>query len=180
MKKAPTRKEHSILDFLDETLKNLPEDAERERVIKSLDAIIGYFQDLRDRIRSLTPDYQQKEVLSAIDTVREFLLRAKNNPPLAAALGLHYQKAVTYRKPAREISQVEGKKIFNELKELTTEQILQKLLDYKKVSMAELRALATHLDIKEPEKMSRQDLVDKIVKIGFANIRGYEMLRSKE
>jgi len=46
--------------------------------------------------------------------------------------------------------------------------------------MGELRGLAAYLGIKEAEKISRQTLVDKIVKIGFANVRGYEILRSKE
>ena len=180
MKKLTDKIEHSILDFLDQTIDRFPSDAERGQMIKSLDVIIGYFRDLREHVESLPLDHKQKEVLSAINIIRDFLQSAKENPPLAAALGLYFEKPMTSRKPRRQISQAEGEKIFNELRQLTTEQIQQRLLDYRGASMGELRGLAAYLGIKEAEKISRQTLVDKIVKIGFANVRGYEILRSKE
>lgn len=180
MRKPTDKIEHSILDFLDHTLNRFPNDVEREQVIKSLDVIITYFQDLREHVESLLPNYKQKEILSAINVIRDFLFSAKENPPLAAALGLYFEKPTSSKKPKRQISLAEGEKIFNELRQLTTEQIQQRLLDYRGMSMDELRALATYLGIKEAEKISRQSLVDKIVKIGFANVRGYELLRSKE
>jgi len=69
-----------------------------------------------------------------------------------------------------------GEKLFNELKALSTDEILQRLLD-KDISMKDLRALAAYLDIKHERGMNREDLVDRVVKIGFANVRGYELLR---
>jgi hypothetical protein len=180
MKKPTDKIEHSILDFLDQTIDRFPTDAEREKMIKSLDVIIAYFRDLREHVESLPLGQKQKEVLSAINVIRDFLQSAEENPSLAAALGLHFEKPMASRKPRRQISQAEGEKLFNELKQLTTEQIQRRLLDFKGTSMGELRGLATYLGIKEADKISRQTLVDKIVKIGFANVRGYEILRSRE
>jgi len=178
MKKGKKKKEASILNFLEEVVKHFPSDAEREQIIKNLDIIIGYFQDLKERVKSLPNESQQKELLSAITTINNFLLSAKDNTFLSTALGLSYEKAISTKREKKEIPPQTGEKLFNELKDLTTEEIQQKLLDYKSVTMDELRALASYLGIKHPQRIKRQDLVDKIVKIGFANIRGYEILRS--
>ena len=168
----------SILDFLDETIRSFPSDVEREKIVKNIDIIIRYFQDLQERVKSLPNGDKQKEILSAITTINSFLLSAKGNPALSAALGLSYERPSSTKRVKKEIIPQTGEKLFNELKSLPTEQIQQKLLNYKSVTMDELRALASYLGIKHLQRIKRQDLVDKIVKIGFANIRGYEMLRS--
>jgi hypothetical protein len=177
MKKGKREKELSILNFLEEVVKHFSSDAERDQIIRNLDIVIGYFQDLKERIKSLPNESQQKELLSAIAIINNFLLSAKNNPVLSAALGLSYEKAISAKREKKEISPETGEKLFNKLSNLTTEEIQQKLLD-KSVTMDELRALASYLGIKYPQRIRRQDLVDKIVKIGFANIRGYGILRS--
>ena len=64
-----------------------------------------------------------------------------------------------------------------ELTNLEPAEIQERLSDYKRVSMTELRALAVKLELGSEDRVSRQDLVDQIVKIGFANQRGYESLR---
>jgi len=178
MKERKKKKETSILDFLAETVKSLPSDAEKEKIVKNIGIIIKYFQDLQERVKSLPDDDKKKEILSAIITINEFLLSAKDNPVLSAALGLSYERAISPKRVKKEIPPQTGEKLFNELKSLPTDQIQQKLLDYKSVTMDELRALASYLGIKYPQRIKRQDLVDMIVKIGFANIRGYEILRS--
>nr|MDO8081712.1 Rho termination factor N-terminal domain-containing protein [Candidatus Freyarchaeota archaeon] len=178
MKKGKGEKEYSILDFLYETLSKFPNDAEREQIIKGLDMGINYFQNLKERIKSLPNDYKQKEILSAIDTIKNFLISAKENSPLALALGPSFVKELSTKRPKKVLSPQVGEKLFNELKILPTEEIQQKLLDYKNISMEELYALADYLGIEHQKRIKRQDLIDKIVKIGFANIRGYELLRS--
>jgi len=178
MKGKREKKESSILGFLEEVVRSFPSDIERDKIVKNIDTIIKYFQDLQGRVKSLPDENSQKEILSAISTINDFLLSARDNPVLSAALGLSYERPTSPKRVKKEITPQSGEKLFNELKSLPTEQIQQRLLDYKSVSMDELRALASYLGIKHPQRIKRQDLVDKIVKIGFANIRGYEMLRS--
>jgi len=178
MTETKKKKEFSILDFMNQAVSKFPTDTEREELIKSLDVLIKYFQNLQGKIRSLPDDIEQKEVLSAIGTIKNFLESAKDKPLIAAAFGLPYKRTALTREAKEEMSPVMAEKIFNELKMLSTEEIQQRLLDYKKISMEELHALATYLGIKHPQRMRRQDLVDKVVKIGFANIRGYETLRT--
>lgn len=177
-----TKKEHFILDFaenLSSALQILPSDFERERITKDLEIIIQYFKDLRERVKSLPDTKNRDEIVSAVATIKNFLESAIENPAIAPVLGLPYGKRIVPSKPRRkEIPSQIGERLFNELKELSTEQIQEKLLNYKSASMDELRSLATYLGIKYEQRIKRQELVDKIVKIGFANIRGYEILRS--
>jgi len=171
------KRETSVLDFLAETIKSLPSDEEKKEIIENINIIIKYFQDLQERVKSLPNDDKKGEILSAITTIKEFLFSAKDNPTLSAALGLSYERPIAAKRPKKEITPQTGEKLFNELKSLPTEQIQQRLLDYK-ITMDELRALASFLGIKHPPRIKRQDLVDMIVKMGFANIRGYKILRS--
>ena len=179
-KRAKRRKQYSILDFFEETMSEFPSDAERKEIMKNLNILIEYLQNLCDRVESLPKEDQQEKVVSAIATIRNFLVSSREKPFLAAALGQTSKKAMKSRKARKEVSPIFGQKVFDEIKTLSTERIQEKLLDYKRTSMDELRSLASYLEIKNPERIKRQELVDKIVKIGFANIRGYEILRAEE
>ena len=177
MTESGKKKEYSILDFINETISKFPTDTEREELIRSLDILIRYFQNLQEKFKLLPNDIQQKEVLSAVDTIKSFLVSAREKPLIAAAFGLPYRKTAFRREAKEEVSPLIAEKIFNELKTLSTERIQQRLLDYRSMTMDELHALASYVGIKHPQRIKRQDLVDKIVKIGFANIRAYETLR---
>jgi exonuclease VII large subunit len=170
-------KERSIEDFLADNLSKFPNDAEKERVLKNLNEIIRYFENMKKRVEALPNAKKQDEILSAIDTVKRFLETGKENPVLSIALGLQREKPES-SKPKKETSLEEGKKLFNDLKKLPTEEIQKRLLDYKSISMDQLHALALFLRIRNHEKTGRQNLVDMIVKSGFANVRGYELLRA--
>ena len=180
MKKTQQKKEYLILETLEETLNHFPTETERERFIMNIDAVINFFQSLRERVRSLPNDEEQRKVLSAIKDITNFLQSAEKSPVLATALGLAYEKKTLAKPRQAEVTPQSVEPLLNELKNLPTEQIQKKLVDYKSVTMDELRALASLLGIKHEQRIKRQDLVDKIVKIGFANIRGYDILRSTE
>jgi len=180
MKKIQQRKEYFVLEVLEETLKHFPTDAERENFTKNIDVIINFFQSLRERVLSLPNDEEQRKILLAIKDITNFLESAEKSPVLATALGLAYEKKTLAKSRREEVTPQSVETLLNELKNLPTEQIQKKLLDYKTVTMPQLRALASLLGIKHEQRIKRQDLVDKIVKIGFANIRGYDMLRSTE
>jgi len=66
-----------------------------------------------------------------------------------------------------------------QLKGLSTEEITQTLLSIKKVTMDDLKALPLSIGIvTQDQRINRQELVDRSVKLGFANARGYDLLRS--
>ena len=172
-------KEQVVLNYLKEIISRLPSDARKQELVDNLELINKHIQDLKERMQLLPNDFRISEIINAIDLINDFLVSAKDNPPVAAALGLPYKRPSSTN--IRKISESQiGEKLFKELNSLPTDEILQRLLDYKNVSMADLRALAIQIGIKHQERVKRADLVDKIVKLGFANIRGYERLRSPD
>lgn len=174
------KRKQSIWDFLAETLGDFPDDSKKQEVIRSINRIIEYFSDLRERIRALPDSTQRSEIMAAVEIIREFTESAKDNPAVAAALGIVDKASGRARASRIVLPDLAGEKLFSDLKSLPTQEIQERLLDFKRTSMPQLRALAIHLGIKNPEKAKRDDLVDRIVKLGFANVRGYEMLRSEK
>lgn len=69
-----------------------------------------------------------------------------------------------------------AKNLLETLKDLSTNEIQQVLLNTK-TSITILVSLAQLLNI-EHSSHDREDLVDRIVKVGFANPRGYSILRN--
>jgi hypothetical protein len=171
--------EQVVLNYLKEITSKLPSDTRKQELIDNLELINQHVQDLKERLKLLPNDSRKSEVINAIDLIANFLTSAKDNPPVAAALGLPYKRTSITNVRKISDSQV-GEKLFKELSSIPTNEILQRLLDYKNVSMADLRALAQQIGIKQQERANRKDLVDQIVKLGFANIRGYEKLRSPD
>jgi len=169
--------EEAVLDYLKKTISELPTDSRKQQLIDNLQLINKHIQNMQNQIRLLPNDAHKNEVINAIDLISDFVSLAKDNPPLAAALGLPFKRVPSGSTKRMSEPQV-GERLFKELNAISTDQILQRLLDYKSVSMADLRALAKHIGIKQPERANRKELADQILKLGFANIRGYERLRS--
>lgn len=180
MKPRPSRKAASPIDLLTETLASLPDEAERDRLLKSLDAIIAFFSDLKRRVESLPSSSARAHTLTALEDIGEFLNRSKDNPVLATALGLAYDQELQRSSRAAPASSRSAEALLQEIKALPTGEIQERLNDYKRVSMNELHALARMLGLRYEDRMKRQDLIDRIVKIGFANIRGYDLLRGAD
>ncbi len=177
MSKKRRTNEHLVFDYLKEIIAELPTDARKQEVLENLDLLSKHIQDMKERIRLLPNDSRRSEIINAIDLISNFVESAKENAPVGAALGLPFRR--TSRVGVRKVSESQvGERLFNELSALPTDEILRRLLDYKNISMADLRALAMRIGMKHQESLKRADLVDQIVKLGFANIRGYERLRS--
>lgn len=60
---------------------------------------------------------------------------------------------------------------------LSVGQIQDELLEERKYSLQVLHEVARQLKISLDSKISKEELVDRVVKVGFANPRGYEGLR---
>lgn len=181
MKKTQQGKKYLIFDTLIGTLNYFPNDIEREHFINNIDEIIKYLVSLKEKVQSLPKDEEQSKVLSSIGNITNFLQSAEKNPPLAIVLGLAYENKIRAN-PKREaaVSHQSVEPLLKELKSLPTEEIQNRLIDYRSITMAQLHGLASLLGIKYEQRIKREDLVDKIVKIGFANIRGYDLMRSAE
>jgi hypothetical protein len=179
MKRAAVGKP-SPIQALADVLGAVPDDAERDRILKNLDLLIAFFTELRRRVESLPSSSERVKTLTALEEVGQFLDRARDNDFLATALGLAYDRRK--RRPSRATPGLSrsAQAFFEELKSLPTDEIQRRLNDYKQVTMNDLHGLASLLGLRFEERMKRQDLVDRIVKLGFANVRGYDLLRRAE
>jgi len=165
---------------LAQVLQSLPDETDRDRLSKSLDTIIEFFVDLKRRIEALPSTRDCGRTLAALDEIASFLTRSKGDPILANALGLRYDRdSRRFPSSLPPQSSKSAEAWLDELKSLTTDEIQARLNDYKRVTMNDLRGIARQLGLKYEERMKRQDLVDRIVKVGFANVRGYDLLRGK-
>ena len=180
MKPRPSRKAASPIDLLAETLIALPDEAERDRLLKNLDAIVAFFSGLKRRVESLPSLSERTRTLAALEDIVQFLNRSKNNPVLSAALGLAYDRQLQRSSRAAPASSRSAEALLEAMKALPTDEIQRRLNDYKSITMNDLHALARMLGIRYGDRMKRQDLIDRIVKIGFANIRGYDLLRGSD
>jgi hypothetical protein len=165
------------MQALADVLSGLPDDAERTRLLANLDVVAKFFGDLRRRVETLPSSNERAKVQGALEEVAGFLGRARENQILAAALGIAYERVPTRSGPAPSQPSRSAQALLNEVRELPTNEILATLNDYKRVTMRDLHSLASLLGLKLDERLKREDLVDRIVKLGFANIRGYDLLR---
>jgi len=165
------------MQALTDVLNGLPDDAERNRLLTSLDMIAKFFGDLRRRVETLPSSNERIKVQAALEEVAAFLHRARENQVLAAALGIAYERVGSRAGRVTSQPSRSAQALLDEVKELPTDQIFTKLNDYKLVTINDLHSLASLLGLRLDERMNRQDLVDRIVKLGFANVRGYDLLR---
>ena len=174
MSKRKKNKYHHLLTFLEDSLEDFPNDEEREEIVNSLEVTIDHLRGLQKQIESIPNDKKREEVLSAVKLIEGFLISAEGNSKLATILGMPPTKGRKL-KTKTEISSRRGEGMLKELECMPTKEIEQRLMGYP---VNDLRSLATHLSIKS-DRMKKEDLVDKITKLGFANVRGYDILRGK-
>jgi hypothetical protein len=99
------------------------------------------------------------------------------------------QRASTNSRMQKELPLVEAPKapalargrdeidaIIADFEQLSTNDIQTKLLDEAQFPVSRLQAIARKLGLSSDRGRDRLDLVDRIVKLGFANKRGYELL----
>lgn len=148
-----------------------PSEAERVDAVAALDAMIQALQNIRERLRALPSEEERKSVGDAANALERFLDSMKARPGVAASLGLAYTRPSPI---PRRRDDVETR--MTDLEGLSTEDIQKKLLDEQEFSISMLHLVARKLGLSAERNADRRDLVDRIVKLGFANKRGYQLL----
>ncbi|TKC96410.1 hypothetical protein [Polyangium fumosum] len=146
-------------------------DADREQALAALDAMIEALQNIRNRLRALPSEEERRRVGNAADALEQFLDSMKARPDVAASLGLPQTKAPSLPRKREDIQTVVAN-----LQDLSTDEIQQRLLDEREFSVSMLHSVARQMGLSVDRNVGRRDLVDQIVKLGFANRRGYRLL----
>ena len=154
-----------------------PSEAERDEAIAALDVLIRALQDLRQKLTELPSETERQSVGDAAVVLERFFESMKARPGLAASLGVSVSAAVAKAPaPARRNEDLDA--LLRSLEALPTDEIQRRLLDEDEFTHSMLQALARKLGLPAERGGGRRDLVDRIVKLGFANKRGYDLLGS--
>jgi hypothetical protein len=147
-----------------------PSEADRAEALAALDAMILALQNVRDRLRTLPSEEERKSVRDAADVLERFLDSMKARPGVAATLGFGAGRPAPVLRRREEVSTIVA-----DLQGLSTDEIQKRLLD-EEFTIPMLHSIARKLGLSLDGTATRRDLVDRIVKLGFANKRGYQLL----
>lgn len=162
---------------LDALLGALPTPEEQASLEAALANSARILQELHERVRHLPSVDERQKLAESLEIIKSFVLKAQSNPRLAASLGLDAgrasprQAAQIASHPARDL-----RAVVEQLDVLPTSEIETQLLDGARYDDETLRQLARALNLRVGRGAGRKELVDKIVKLGFANRRGYALL----
>ena len=164
-----------VLEKIRESLPQLPTANETQAVLQTITEIMNELDTLRGHLARFPGEREVDQVSQAIHTISSFFDSVKERPLLAEALFPTVTKA---RKPKKEASpppDVDG--LMQLLEGLPTGGIVAELSKQKKDILV---AISVKLGISATSKLTKDALVDKIFKLGFANRRGYELLGGKK
>lgn len=163
-----------MVGILRDLLESLPTAQQRREASDSLDAVIKFLQEVRDRLDAVPTSEDSQYLASAIARLDSLFSEAQSNPVLARAIGLEKAKPSSPKAPTRPDT-VRIEAILGELKDLTIDQMRERFLSHDRYGLADLRAVASHLGGTVNSRSTRQALAAQIV-TKLANIRGYRAL----
>jgi len=149
-----------------------PSEEEQKAALAAIDSLIRSLQQIRTALSSLTSTEELRSVERATQVLEAFYQSARRKPTLAAALGISAQ----IKKKSPRGHSLDPEAFFSELESLSTDEIQARLLDPQRYSRSALESLSRYLRIRTARGITRDDMVDRIVKLGFANRRGYKAL----
>lgn len=149
--------------LLKQILRKLPSDKEKLEGIRVIDEILAEMKRLREELRRLPDERERKRVIQALATVDSFMRSSVVN-------------AGSRSKGQDSGNKEKARILLDRLNELSTDEIARTLRHPESAPTAVLRAAASILGLGGVSKMARDDLEDAIVKVGFANPRGYELI----
>jgi hypothetical protein len=173
-KPSGQRELEGLLRKLDSVLQSLPSEREKAELTDKLRQLIGFLQEVEGRLAEMPTQDNHPQARRAIDSIRELMEGAKNNPLLAQTLGLRTRAASQRagrgaRAGARESEARERIDVLRQLPLEATE------AELRAQELPLLRAIASILGIGSPEKLSKDALVQH-VGAKIANYRGYRSL----
>jgi len=170
-----TKKRLNILDTLfkiKEGISLLPGEEEKLRIGEEIREMISQLDYLRNAISLLPRESEKRDLSQAIHTLVSFVDSLKEQPLIAGTILPKEKKA---GKAKQSAINVDG--LLKQLGELDTDKLMGELSKHKKNTLLEL---SSRLNITANSKHTKDALIDKIFKLGFANRRGYDLLNDRQ
>lgn len=171
MNMAKTKKRLNIYDALSkikESVSLLPGENEKQRIRHDIQEMIVELDTLEKNINHLPEEPEKRQLTHAVHTLVSFLDSLKDKPYLADVILPKMKKA-----GKSQAIPVDINNLIRLLNKLPTDQLMNELSKHKKNTLLEL---SSRLNITSTSKQTKDVLVDKIIKLGFANRRGYDLL----
>ncbi len=175
MNMAKTKKKlniHDALSKIKECISLLPGENEKQSLSQDIQEMITELDTLRNNINHLPDESEKHQLSQSIHTLVSFLDSLKDKPHLADAILPKVKKA-----GIAKVSSVNIDDLLKHLEKLPTDQLMGELSKHKKNTLLELSSI---LNITTNSKQTKDILVDKIFKLGFANRRGYDLLSDRQ
>ncbi len=163
---------HDALSKIKECISLLPGEDEKQRINEDILEMIKELDTLRNNINQLPDEFEERQLFQSIQTLESFLDSLKEQPHLADIILPKLKRA-----GKAKVSSVNIDDLLKHLEELPTDQLMNDLSKHKKNTLLEL---SSRLDITTNSKQTKDILVDKIFKLGFANRRGYDLLGDRQ
>lgn len=180
---APRKRTNSLRPFvrqISELAASLPTNEDIRSAKEALDDILRFLESTRRSLDALPSSDDTRSVAGSIRVFDKLLDIAQTNPALSMALGVTprgHRRPPPQRQPEEELER--GKALFEELGQLTVDQIRDRLLNDPMIRLTDLRALAAHLHIRYQAKSTRESLAQSLT-TRIANSRGYDALSASD
>ncbi|MBZ0108215.1 MAG: hypothetical protein K8F52_06065 [Candidatus Scalindua rubra] len=170
-KKKKSLNIHDALSKIKECISLLPGEDEKQRIGQDIHDMITELDTLRNNINNLPDESEQRQLSHSIHTLVSFLDSLNSKPYLADTILPKVKKVVKAKPGSINIDD-----LLKHLEALPTDQLMSELSKHKKNTLLEL---SSRLNITANSKQTKDVLVDKIFKLGFANKRGYDLLSDR-
>lgn len=163
---------------ISELAAGLPTTSDIETSKAALDDVIAFLQALRTSLENVPTVEANQSIAASIRVFDKLLDTAEANSALGLALGLapkRQQRATPTR--AAEEDQQRGRVLMEEFRDLTVDQIRERLSNSTSLRLSDLRALAAHMHVKHNAKSTRDSLAQALT-ARIANSRAYDALGS--
>lgn len=154
---------------------SLPTEENKANMLREIDLFIKYLNEAKERLTSFPSTNEMKVASQIIERLGNFISLAEQNDSLSKALGstkhskLMFNKSLSHQRGDLRI-------ITEELKNLSVDELTERLDNNKTFSVPILKQIAAEYGIRLSSRDSRNMIIQRISK-KLSNLRGYELLR---
>ena len=166
-----------LLNLVHRMTTELPSDDDLADARQAIDGVISLLSQVRAQLDAVPSESERAKAREAMTVIEELVNSDKSRAILSGALGGAKRKGS--RKGtgvAAAAKQERAQEAITELRALPIQEIRNRLFATNAYTLDELRQMASALRIRAERGNGREDLADRIYKLGFANPRGYQML----
>lgn len=146
-------------------------------MLKAADDLIGFLTRYKEFVSQVPSDEEQKAASRSAEVLLGFANRHRHNQGLAFMFPDSKGGKATVQKSRSNKPLADVEALMKELQELPTSEI-EKRLSRAELSLLDLSILARRLGLAAKSNDTRSQLIERIAAVGFANRRGYDLLRN--